>query len=89
MNRFMRSIFCAIALWAGVPASGAAQDQRFDVNVEPHTNLVCTRCGRIEDFVACEDLIWAIRSRVADSAGFQPQGQRVDLYGLCSRCVAA
>ena len=60
---------------------------RFDVNVEPHTNLVCTRCGRIEDYAACEDLISEIRSRVASGAGFTPEAQRVDVYGLCSNCA--
>jgi Fur family transcriptional regulator, peroxide stress response regulator len=60
---------------------------RFDVNVEPHTNLVCTRCGRIEDSSACDDLILEIRNRVETGAGFTPEGQRVDVYGLCSRCV--
>jgi Fur family peroxide stress response transcriptional regulator len=60
---------------------------RFDVNVEPHTNLVCTRCGRIEDSSACDDLILEIRNRVEAGAGFTPEGQRVDVYGLCSRCV--
>ena len=60
---------------------------RFDVNVEPHTNLVCTRCGRIEDYAACEDLIIEIRSRVAKGAGFKPEAQRVDVYGLCSNCA--
>jgi MSHA biogenesis protein MshL len=34
MNRLLRSILCVIALWAALPAIGAAQDQRFDVNVD-------------------------------------------------------
>jgi Fur family peroxide stress response transcriptional regulator len=60
---------------------------RFDVNVEPHANLVCTKCGRIEDSMACDDLIREIRSRVAVGAGFKPETQRVDVYGLCSNCA--
>lgn len=62
---------------------------RFDVNVEPHTNLVCTRCGRIEDSSDCDDLIREIRSRVASGAGFKPESQRIDVYGLCSRCAGS
>jgi Fur family peroxide stress response transcriptional regulator len=62
---------------------------RFDVNVEPHANLVCNRCGRIEDSDACGDLISEIRSRVAAGGAFRPEGQRIDIYGLCSACAAA
>src|SRR5690606_3436810 len=60
---------------------------RFDVNVEPHANLVCTRCGRIEDSAAVEDLIIEIRNRVAAGDGFKPEAQRIDVYGLCNRCA--
>jgi Fur family peroxide stress response transcriptional regulator len=62
---------------------------RFDVNVEPHANLVCTKCGRIEDSMACDDLIREIRSRVAVGAGFKPETQRVDVYGICSNCASS
>jgi Fur family peroxide stress response transcriptional regulator len=62
---------------------------RFDVNVEPHANLVCRRCGRIEDSMACDDLILEIRRRVANGEGFRPEAQRVDIYGVCSSCADA
>ncbi len=61
---------------------------RFDVNVEPHANLVCTRCGRIEDSNACDDLIPQIQQRVEAGDGFRPESQRLDIYGLCSACAA-
>ena len=62
---------------------------RFDVNVEPHANLICRRCGRIEDSDNCEDLISEIRNRVKAGDGFVPEGQRLDIYGLCRRCAEA
>ena len=62
---------------------------RFDVNVEPHANLVCNRCGRIEDSNACDDLITEIRQRVKTGEGFTPESQRLDIYGLCSRCAGS
>ena len=62
---------------------------RFDANLTPHANLVCTRCGAIEDCGACDDLVVAIRNRVEDRSGFQPESQRVDLYGLCRTCAEA
>lgn len=59
---------------------------RFDANLGPHANLVCTKCGTIEDCGACDDLIVEIRKRVAKGARFAPEGQRVDVYGLCHSC---
>jgi Fe2+ or Zn2+ uptake regulation protein len=61
---------------------------RFDVNVMPHANLVCTRCGRIEDSSAANDLLEAMRSRINEHTGFRPESQRVDIYGLCDACSA-
>jgi Fur family peroxide stress response transcriptional regulator len=60
---------------------------RFDANLGPHANLVCTACGSIEDCGACDDLIVEIRNRVASGAGFNPETQRVDVYGLCRACA--
>jgi Fur family peroxide stress response transcriptional regulator len=62
---------------------------RFDVNVEPHANLVCRQCGGIEDSSACDDLITEIQRRVLMGDGFTPESQRLDIYGLCSRCAGA
>jgi Fur family peroxide stress response transcriptional regulator len=62
---------------------------RFDVNLTPHANLVCTRCGAIEDSEACDDLLMQLQQRIAGTAGFAPESQRVDVYGICARCAAA
>ena len=61
---------------------------RFDVNLTPHANLVCTHCGAIEDSEACDDLIAALQERVA-AGSFVPESQRVDIYGTCARCREA
>lgn len=62
---------------------------RFDVNVMSHANLVCKRCGRIEDSSAANDLLEALRTRIQQDTSFQPETQRVDIYGLCSACSAS
>ena len=59
---------------------------RFDINVMPHTNLVCNHCGVIEDSSAANDLLEAMRSRIQQDTSFRPESQRVDIYGLCSTC---
>ena len=62
---------------------------RFDVNLTPHANLVCTRCGAIEDSEACNDLLMQLQQRIAANAGFAPESQRVDVYGICAKCANA
>src|SRR3954471_12254568 len=59
---------------------------RFDANVSPHANLICTACGRIVDFEGCIDLLGALRDRTAEGAGFALDEERLDLYGTCSTC---
>ena len=57
---------------------------RYDVNLSPHANLVCTRCGGITDFEGCDDVLAILRERTAGS--FRLQQERIDLYGLCRDC---
>ena len=61
---------------------------RYDANLTPHANLVCTNCGRIIDFTGCDDILRLLRERTAAMAGFLLEEQRVDLYGRCVHCKA-
>src|SRR5918997_3186321 len=62
---------------------------RFDANVTPHANLICTACGRITDYDGCDDVVRALRERAARDAGFELEEHRLDLYGRCALCVVA
>ena len=62
---------------------------RFDANVLPHANLICTACGRITDYDGCDDVLRLLRDRAASDAGFELEQQRLDLYGRCRPCLAA
>ncbi|MFN8632222.1 MAG: Fur family transcriptional regulator [Chloroflexota bacterium] len=62
---------------------------RFDANVTPHANLICTACGRITDYDGCDDVLVALRDRAAHDAGFRLEQHRLDLYGRCARCAAS
>jgi Fe2+ or Zn2+ uptake regulation protein len=44
---------------------------RFDANVTPHANLICTACGRITDYDGCDDVVRALRDRAAHDEGFE------------------
>ena len=57
---------------------------------EHHHHLVCSNCGRVEDFEAPPGLERTVRNAM-DAArlaeGFSPHGHRLDLIGLCRDCA--
>jgi Fur family transcriptional regulator, peroxide stress response regulator len=57
---------------------------RFDPNMNPHINLICSKCGNITDLddVTVEE----ITRKVAEATEFKPTGQRMDVYGICRKC---
>lgn len=59
---------------------------RFDSNVTPHANLVCRACGQIEDVEFVREHLDAMLEHVSHLSGFAPDGQRMDVYGLCRGC---
>ena len=58
----------------------------YDADLEPHLNLICTRCHRIDDF-ELEAIADAERTVAAES-GYQVQGARLVYYGICPACQA-
>ena len=59
------------------------QDNRYDINVSNHINLICKRCGKIEDFPG--DVPFS-SEMVKEKTGFQPVGMRFEYYGYCKEC---
>jgi Fur family transcriptional regulator, peroxide stress response regulator len=60
-------------------------ENRYEGNLEEHVNLVCRRCGKIEDYrippsVEPKD--------VAEKAGFLVTDARMEYYGYCRDCIA-
>lgn len=62
---------------------------RFDANMTPHANLVCRNCGRIEDVDFVPEHLDTMLRHMAQAVGFEPEGQRFDVYGLCRSCASA
>ena len=55
-----------------------------------HHHLVCTRCGRVEDFVASDELEQRLHGALDDAAhtsGFTIEHHRLDLVGTCADCT--
>lgn len=68
-------------------------EHRFEL-AEPfiahHHHLVCRSCGRIEDCMldhGVEDAIGRATRTTAHQHGFTVDEHRIDLVGICSRCV--
>lgn len=49
-----------------------------------HDHIVCTRCGRVEEFVDKE--IESRQKQVAERLGFELEDHALSLYGICSDC---
>ena len=60
------------------------RDNRYDVNVSNHINLICKRCGKIEDF---SKILFLSSKMIEDKTGFRPVGMRFEYYGYCKSCV--
>ena len=59
------------------------QDNRYDVNVLNHVNLICRGCGKIEDFT---EAVPFSSEMIEAQTGFRPFGMRFEYYGYCKRC---
>jgi len=57
---------------------------RYEIEHEHHDHLVCTRCGRIEEF-ECQ-MIESAQNAIAKHYNYQLLRHRHELYGLCPDC---
>jgi len=58
-------------------------DNRYDTNLAPHINLVCTRCGSINDF---EYDLPVSPKIIQAKEGFIVEESRMEYRGICSNC---
>ena len=59
------------------------RDNRYDVNLLNHVNLICRRCGKIEDFT---EVVPFSSEMIEAKTGFRPVGMRFEYYGYCKGC---
>ena len=57
---------------------------RYDPNVSPHINIICKKCGNVEDYQA--ESVKKLWSQIVGDLGFKPIGQRLDVYRYCDEC---
>jgi Fur family peroxide stress response transcriptional regulator len=59
-------------------------DNRYEINVSDHINLVCTRCRKITDFTGN---VPSFSKAVEKETGFKPASMRFEYYGICRNCA--
>ncbi|NPU85976.1 MAG: transcriptional repressor [Syntrophaceae bacterium] len=59
------------------------RENRCEVNLDEHINLICDRCGKIIDY---KPPISVNRTEVAKTTGFVITGNRSEYYGFCEDC---
>ena len=59
-------------------------EARFDAHTDSHLNLVCMKCGKIEDID--EDSLKEIQSRAAKISKYLILKANFELYGYCNNC---
>lgn len=64
--------------------SSSQGQTRFDSDIKPHINLVCLKCGSIEDWE--DSIVPGIIAKAAASTNFTVIGQSFDVYGICQSC---
>jgi Fur family peroxide stress response transcriptional regulator len=60
-----------------------ARDNRYDTNVSPHINLVCTACGVITDFDRKPPVS---TNEIRKVLGFETTDIRMEYQGVCAPC---
>ena len=58
-------------------------ENRYEGNISNHLNLICMKCGKIQDFM--EDLPIPLKS-VEQKIGFKVNEMRFEYYGCCRKC---
>ena len=59
-------------------------DNRYEINVSDHINLVCTKCRKITDFTGN---VPSFSKVVEKETGFKSASMRFEYYGICRNCA--
>jgi Fur family ferric uptake transcriptional regulator len=65
--------------------SFGAQGKKYELGAkEHHDHFICTRCGKITEFV--DEQIEERQHKIADELGFKMQDHSMQIYGICKEC---
>lgn len=57
---------------------------RYDPDMELHINLVCSKCGKIDDYKT--ENVTELWNVIISNLSVKPIGQRIDIYYECEEC---
>jgi Fur family transcriptional regulator, peroxide stress response regulator len=64
---------------------GLGQDRtHYEPDPSPHVNLICLRCGTIEDLE--NQAVATLSAQLAKAQGLRMKAARMDIYGFCRTC---
>lgn len=67
---------------------GLGQDRtHYEPQSTPHANLICVRCGKIEDID--DPQVAALSQQIASQQGLSIKAAHMDIYGFCRSCQAS
>lgn len=67
-------------------AGGACRSYLVRSETEHHHHLICSGCGRVEDFTDCE--LDELEKDLAERTGYEITGHLLEFTGLCRDCRA-
>ena len=59
-------------------------ENRFEMNLEEHINLICEKCGKIIDYKIPPSIN---QREIAQETGFMVIDKRMEYYGYCPDCI--
>jgi Fur family peroxide stress response transcriptional regulator len=59
-------------------------ENRYEGNLAHHINLICTRCGKISDYLTAHTIDM---EQVRATTKFRAFQSRFELYGVCENCA--
>jgi Fur family peroxide stress response transcriptional regulator len=59
-------------------------ENRYEGNLAQHINLICTKCGRISDYMTAHTIDM---EQVRETTRFRAFQSRFELYGTCTDCA--
>ena len=62
----------------------AEMENRYEANLAQHINLVCVRCGKIEDYLTAHTIDM---EQIRQATRFRALQSRFELYGVCAACA--
>lgn len=58
---------------------------RFEPDTSPHVNVICRKCGKIEDYRS--ESVEKLMTQISKELGLKPIGQLIEIYAYCDKCA--